>query len=426
MRRPRLRTSSGRNVSRSGRSRRSADVPGRDGSVLREPVPERGMERRHQDRVRRVDSRGDRVAHHAVHVAVVGDVLGVAVVGAERDPVRPVLAHEREQRLQVARHRRLADEQPDARAKALAPLLDGQHLVVRTDARGGVRLQRIAEHAGCVPVDVLRSLERELRQLGVVTGDDAGEVHHLRQAEHALAAHERFEVAQLEGPPRRLEGRGWDARRRHEEDLELEARRCVVEPVDAVRPEHVRDLVRVGHDRGRPERQDEARELVGKELRRLDVHVRVDEARDDVAPGGVDLLATPVRAEACDEAVDDRDVGLEPFAGEDGQHGAATHHEVGGLVPAGDCKTAREVLHRRTLTSAARTAQRLAAAATTRTRPRPEGRRSARGRPRSGRSRARRRCSSRCPTACRLARQRCGGSRSHGRLRRSAGASDPT
>jgi len=92
----------------------------------------------------------------------------------------------------------------------------------------------------------------------------------------------------------------------------------------------------------------------------------------------------------------------------------------------GDSKTAREVPHRRTLTSAARTAQRPAAAATTRTRPRPEGRRSARGRPRSGRSRARRRCSSRRPAACRPARQRFGGSRSHGRLRRSAGASDPT
>ena len=150
--------------------------------------------------------------------------------------------------------------------------------------------------------------------------DDAGEVHHLGEAEHALAAHERLEVAELERPPRRLEGRGGDARRRHEEDLELEARRRVVEPVDAVRPEHVRDLVRVGDDRGRPERQDQPRELVGEELRRLDVHVRVDEARDDVAPGGVDRLATLVRADAGDEAVDDRDVGLEPFAREDGQH----------------------------------------------------------------------------------------------------------
>ena len=195
-----------------GQEQEVADVPGRDGSVLREPVPERGMEGRHQDRVRRVDSSRDSVAHHAVHVAVVGDVLGVAVVGAERDPVRPVLAHERQQRLQVARHRRLADEEPDARAQALAPLLDRQHLVVRADARGGVRLQRLAEHAGRVPVDVLRSLERELRQLGVVTGDDAGEVHHLREAEHALAAHERLEVAELERPPRRLEGRGRDAR----------------------------------------------------------------------------------------------------------------------------------------------------------------------------------------------------------------------
>ena len=47
-------------------------------------------------------------------------------------------------------------------------------------------------------------------------------------------------------------------------------------PSDA---EHVRDLVRVGDDGRRPERQHEARELVDEQLHRLEVHVRVDEAR---------------------------------------------------------------------------------------------------------------------------------------------------
>ena len=53
-------------------------------------------------------------------------------------------------------------------------------------------------------------------------------------------------------------------------------------PVDA---EDVRDLVRIGDDRGRPEREHEPRELVDHELHRLEVHVRVDEAGDDVLPG---------------------------------------------------------------------------------------------------------------------------------------------
>jgi hypothetical protein len=42
-------------------------------------------------------------------------------------------------------------------------------------------------------------------------------------------------------------------------NLELQAGRRVVQPVDAVRAEDVRDLVGIGDDRGRPERQDEAR-----------------------------------------------------------------------------------------------------------------------------------------------------------------------
>ena len=89
--------------------------------------------------------------------------------------------------------------------------------------------------------------------------------------------------------------------------------------MDAVGAEHVRDLVRVGDDRGRAERQDEARELVDQELRRLDVKMRVDEPGDQVAPGRVDRLAALVVAEPGDDAVDDRDVALEPFAREDAE-----------------------------------------------------------------------------------------------------------
>ena len=117
-----------------------------------------------------------------------------------------------------------------------------------------------------------------------------GEVHHLGQPEDAVPAHQRLEVARLERPARGLERRGGDARRRHEEDLELEACRRVVQPVDAVGAEDVGDLVRVGDDRGRPEREHEARELVDEELHRLEVHVRVDEAGHDVAPRRIDRL----------------------------------------------------------------------------------------------------------------------------------------
>ena len=90
----------------------------------------------------------------------------------------------------------------------------------------------------------------------------------------------------------------------------------------------------------------EAGELVDEQLHRLEVHVRVDEARDDVAARRVDRLAPLVRAEPGDHAVDDRDVALEPFAREDRQDAAAADDEVGGLVSASDGDCSFETGHR--------------------------------------------------------------------------------
>ena len=81
--------------------------------------------------------------------------------------------------------------------------------------------------------------------------------------------------------------------------------------MDAVGAEHVCDLVRVGDDRGRPEGQNQPRECVGQELRRLEVHVGVDEARNDPTPGRVDDLLAVVVAQTRHVPVDDRDVDLE-------------------------------------------------------------------------------------------------------------------
>src|SRR6266852_2038717 len=123
----------------------------------------------------------------------------------------------------------------------------------------------------------------------------------------------------------------------------------VEQPVDAVAPQHVRDLVRVGDDGGRPERQHESREFVGKQLCRLEMHVRVDEARHHVATRRVDDLRAVVLAEAGDVAAGDRHVGLQPLAREHREHAPAPEHEVGGLVPAGNRESAGEVGHRSTI-----------------------------------------------------------------------------
>ena len=120
--------------------------------------------------------------------------------------------------------------------------------------------------------------------------------------------------------------------------------------MNAVRPEHVRDLVRVGDDGRRPERQHKPRELVDEELRRLEVHVCVDEPGHDVPSRRVEHLAALVLAQAGDESVADRHVDVEPLPREDRQDTPAADDEVGGLVAAGDGDPAGEA-HRPTMSS---------------------------------------------------------------------------
>ena len=114
----------------------------------------------------------------------------------------------------------------------------------------------------------------------------------------------------------------------------------------AVDAEDVRDLVRIGDDGGRSEREDESRELVDHELHRLEVHVRVDEARHDEAPRRVERLAALVAADTCDHAVGHCDVRLQPLAREDREDASAAHDEIGGLVSPCDRKTALQPFHR--------------------------------------------------------------------------------
>ena len=104
--------------------------------------------------------------------------------------------------------------------------------------------------------------------------------------------------------------------------------------------------MRIGHDRGRPKREHEARELVNEQLDCFEVHVRVDEARHDVAPGGVQHVATLVVADAGDDAVDNGDIDLEPLLREDRQDATSADDEVGRLVSSSHCEAALQPFHR--------------------------------------------------------------------------------
>src|SRR6266576_2200097 len=74
------------------------------------------------------------------------------------------------------------------------------------------------------------------------------------------------------------------------------------------------------------------------------MHVRVEEARNDVAPRRIDHLVSLVLAQSGDPAVRDCDVGVEPLTREHGQDAAAAHDDVGGLVASGHGEAPGEVV----------------------------------------------------------------------------------
>ena len=66
---------------------------------------------------------------------------------------------------------------------------------------------------------------------------------------------------------------------------------------------------------------------------------------DDVLPARVERLRALVVPEPRDDAVHDRDVGLEPLLREDREHAPAADDEIGGLVSARDREPAAQDLH---------------------------------------------------------------------------------
>ena len=269
--------------------REVGDVAGGDRAAIEQPVGARAVQRGHHEHVLGRDALGHRDPAHLVDVALAVEEVRLAVVGAERAVVRPVLAHHRQQVAQVARVGGLADQHPHAAPALLQRLGGGERLVVGGDARGDVRVQRRAGHARRVPVDVRRDHPREHVR---IARDDAREVHHLGHAERARMAQDLR--ASRPGPSGPQGDSKSDAGTHDGAITNTSSGSPSVAPSSqshALDAGHVGDLVRVADDRGRAARHDRARELRGGQLRRLEVHVRVDEARHEVAPRGVDPLA---------------------------------------------------------------------------------------------------------------------------------------
>ncbi len=118
-----------------------------------------------------------------------------------------------------------------------------------------------------------------------------------------------------------------------DEDGERQIRGGSEEELDAIRPEHVADLVGIYDHTGHPARHDGASELGRLEERALDVQVAVDQARQDEGARQVELIGTAVIPQPDDVALVDGHVGRMNLVGEDVDDPSPLQDQVRRLEP---------------------------------------------------------------------------------------------
>ena len=263
----------------------------------------RGGKRRHGDGDHRVDAGLDRHATGVVDHADVERVRRRAVVRGKAAATRErgVLDDERGEGGQVMAAGALAQHHVHAAGDLVERLLDARVLMVSDDARGGIGVEVVAGRHGGVPVHLagygLRT-DRDATAGLLVSAVDAGQVHHLAQAEDgaAVLVHEGLHIGGGDLGARLLVGQGRDAGGHHELDVERRALGVLDHEREAVETAHVGDLVAVGDRGGGAAGKRHARVLGRADVGALDVQVPVDEARGEVAALAVDdALGLPCR-----------------------------------------------------------------------------------------------------------------------------------
>ena len=177
------------------------------------------VQRRHPDRLHRIDAAADRLAHEMVDQAFAQDLADVLVVDAEAAAARgqAALGRDPDQLGQVAHAGALPDHQPQPEPEALDRLVERDRLVVRLGAGRGVGVEPPVREARHAAIDALALPQRKVDpapDLGLVA-QHLVEQHQLAQTDdivapsnRAMSASEkdlrrRRQLGRVQGTPRR-------------------------------------------------------------------------------------------------------------------------------------------------------------------------------------------------------------------------------
>ena len=209
--------------------------------------------------------------------------------------------------------------------------------MVGIDAGGDVGVQVVAHQVRGVAVDLLVvGLGRHdfLHRL-VIPGNDAHEVHHLRQTLHPGMVVEGVDGPVVQDGAGFVHGRGRHAGGQHEAHIDGQALRGLEHIVDAVGAHNVGDFMGIGDDGGGAVGQQGLGQLLGGDQGALQMDVAVHKARQDDFAGHVVFHLAGIVAHAHDQPLGHGDIAPAELVGKDVEIAGVFQHQIRRLASGG-------------------------------------------------------------------------------------------
>ena len=258
-------------------------IAGGDGAPVVELIISGGVVAGYLDGNNRVYTGGDGPTHNVVNMALLQNVVGMAVVTAEHAALIVLRRQQGQQRIQILGRRTLPNHNVLAQTQLGQCVLHVVALVVGIDAGSHIGGQVLFPDAGGVAVNLLvvgLGCHNFLQCHGI-GGDDTGIVHHFRQTVDSGMLIEGVDGPVVQYSPGLIQGRGRDAGGQHKPHIHRQALGGLEHVVDAVGAHDVGNFMGICDNGGGAVGQHCTGKLPGADQGTFQMNVGVNETRQD-------------------------------------------------------------------------------------------------------------------------------------------------